>query len=930
MKRILVIEDTKSLRDAVLEILSANGYEVKVASNGRYGLFIAREFMPDLIICDIVMPDVNGYEVLRELRSSRETSLIPFIFITVKSDRKAHRMAMSGGADDYIVKPFSEEELMGAVNSQFERQKNIKYRLESVTKERLTYLLSTSPSVIFSLEGNESGNFTYMSDNVFSLLGYEPDKFLKEPSFWLSLIHPDDLRYVKLKVLSVLREKNIIYKYRILHKNGEYRWIYDERKFIGDGKEIIGSWLDISALQEAEELLEYRLELEGLVSDVSASFINSPASMLDSQINRSLALTGKVFKADRCSIVLFSEDMKRIETVYKWHSDKVKIKVDGFKEEALKGFLWAKEQFNNSDYIQVSDLSLLPPEGSNVKEVCSSLGVKSFLVVSIKSGRNCPGFFGISTDRKETLWKEEDIVIIRLLAEIFINVIDKKIAEESLQYSSQMEALITNIATRFIKFKDHSEGDNIKQTLKVLKEFVEADRAFLYTFSWKKKKIIDSYNVYKSDIKERKTFTSSDFLNIWKHFDISDILNIKSVVKSFLDLEEEKKYWKSLSIEAILAVPLYLNNSSTAFLGFIKEEKEYNWREVDLKLLKHSCEIFTEVLSREIEKEGSSKERNIRNRKRFHNIIGKSNPMQEVYDLIEDLADVKSTVLITGDSGTGKELVAEAIHYRGFLRNKPLVKVNCSSLSESLQESELFGHIKGAFTGAIRNQAGRFEKAEGGTIFLDEIGDISLGMQRKLLRVLQEKEFERVGEGTPIKADVRVISATNKDLYKMVREGTFREDLYYRLKVVEIKVPPLKERKEDIPLLIDHFMKKFNLEFRKKVVAISDTVRDIFVNYSWPGNVRELEHAIEHAFIVCRNELITPAYLPKELGREVYRPVPKKEEVVNYEEKAIREVLEEVKGNKAKAAQLLNMSRPTLYRKIKKYGINLESSVFCT
>jgi len=201
-------------------------------------------------------------------------------------------------------------------------------------------------------------------------------------------------------------------------------------------------------------------------------------------------------------------------------------------------------------------------------------------------------------------------------------------------------------------------------------------------------------------------------------------------------------------------------------------------------------------------------------------------------------------------------------------------------------------------------------------------------MQKKLLRVLQEKEFERVGEGKPVRLDVRVISATNRDLLRMVREGTFREDLYYRLKVVEIKLPPLRERREDIPLLIEHFVGKFRKEFNRKNLDISKSVRDIFMNYPWPGNVRELEHALEHAFILCRSDIITPGILPEEFRREDFSKVPSTSIRMNYEEKAVREALEEAKGNKAKAAKLLNMSRPTLYRKMVKYGIDPENFVF--
>ncbi len=314
-------------------------------------------------------------------------------------------------------------------------------------------------------------------------------------------------------------------------------------------------------------------------------------------------------------------------------------------------------------------------------------------------------------------------------------------------------------------------------------------------------------------------------------------------------------------------------------------------------------------------------ERDLRELHQFHNIIGKDEKMQNIYNLIEELADIQSTVLITGESGTGKELVAEALHYRGVRRNNPLVKVNCSALSETLLESELFGHVKGAFTGAISDKVGRFQKANGGTIFLDEIGDISPRMQLRLLRVLQEREFERVGDSTPIKVDVRIITATNQDLRKKVRLGEFREDLYYRLKVVEIKIPPLRDRQEDIPLLIDHLLQKLDNKLNKGVKGVSQDVLKIFMDYQWPGNVRELEHTLEHASILCRQDTISYHDLPADFKEYIEAKAPLLREKKGDEREAILQALEKTDWNKAKGARLLGISRRTIYRKIKEYNI---------
>jgi two-component system response regulator HydG len=316
-------------------------------------------------------------------------------------------------------------------------------------------------------------------------------------------------------------------------------------------------------------------------------------------------------------------------------------------------------------------------------------------------------------------------------------------------------------------------------------------------------------------------------------------------------------------------------------------------------------------------------ERNLKERRDFRNIIGQNRKMQEIYSLIEDLSHVQTTVLVTGESGTGKELVADAIHYSGDRSASPLVKVNCSALSENLLESELFGHVKGAFTSADRDKVGRFQKADGGTIFLDEIGDISHRMQIRLLRVLQEKVLERVGDSTPLKVDVRVIAATNQDLALKVKEGGFREDLYYRLKVVEVALPPLRERKDDVPMLVGHFLQKMNNKFNRHIEAVSEDVMNIFMNYDWPGNVRELEHALEHAFIVCRQDTITADHIPTNTS-SFSNNIPPPLKDADSEPYIIINALKRSGWNKSKAARLLGVNVRTIYRKMEKYKITPE------
>ncbi|MCL5124717.1 MAG: sigma 54-interacting transcriptional regulator [Deltaproteobacteria bacterium] len=309
----------------------------------------------------------------------------------------------------------------------------------------------------------------------------------------------------------------------------------------------------------------------------------------------------------------------------------------------------------------------------------------------------------------------------------------------------------------------------------------------------------------------------------------------------------------------------------------------------------------------------------------YDNIVGKSQSMNKVYESVDALMNTDTTVLIQGESGTGKELIARALHFYGPRKEKSFVAINCSALPEGVLETELFGHVRGAFTGAVRNHVGKFELANGGTLFLDEIGEISPAIQVKLLRVLEEREIQRVGDNRSIKIDIRLITATNKDLYKKVLEDSFRDDLYYRLSVFPLHLPPLRDRIEDIPFLVSHFINKFNKQMGKSIQGIADGVLEILEMYPWPGNVRELANAVEYAFVHARTSLIHPGDLPIRLlnqpvtCHEKLQKTPTNLDAV--ERQIIVNALETADWKKSLAASRLGMSRATLWRKIEKYHI---------
>jgi len=330
-----------------------------------------------------------------------------------------------------------------------------------------------------------------------------------------------------------------------------------------------------------------------------------------------------------------------------------------------------------------------------------------------------------------------------------------------------------------------------------------------------------------------------------------------------------------------------------------------------------------------LKKENKNLHQALENTYSFGNIVGKSPQMQKIFESVKAVADSKATVLITGESGTGKELIATAIHYNSSRKDGPFVKVNCAALPEGLVETQLFGHERGAFTGAIRKSRGRFELADGGTLLLDEVSEISPGLQAKLLRVLQEREFERLGSEETIQVDVRIISTSNQNLKERMEKGKFREDLFYRLNVIPIHIAPLRERKEDIPVLVEHFLNKYNLENERSIEEISQKVYEMFMEYYWPGNVRELENCIERAVVTSKGKVLTLRDLPKEIafGKADFasETIGVGCSIHEAEKKLILKTLELEAGNRTKAAEILGISTRTLRSKLQEYGLKEES-----
>ncbi len=393
-----------------------------------------------------------------------------------------------------------------------------------------------------------------------------------------------------------------------------------------------------------------------------------------------------------------------------------------------------------------------------------------------------------------------------------------------------------------------------------------------------------------------------------------------------LDGLEVLKAYRQKSPETIVIMMTAFGSIETAIQAI--KEGAYDYVSKPFKLDEIKMTIRRSLEQKRLLRENLFYRQELMQKYKLDNIVGRSSQMLQVYKTIARVAETRSTVLITGESGTGKELIARAIHFNSSRSAKPFVAVDCGSLAETLLESELFGHVRGAFTGAISAKKGLFEEADNGTCFLDEIGDIGLSTQARLLRFLQEHELKRVGDTETVKVDVRIVAATNKNLEQLVQDKKFREDLFYRLNVVSIHVPPLRDRPEDIPLLAEYFLRKYNAENNKPVSRISADAMEILLAYRWPGNVRELENLIERAVTLAQNNLILPEDLPRRICPELPEvsptAFPARISLSELEKIYIQKVLEDTGGNKKRAAEILGVDRRTLYRMAARYGISIK------
>jgi Nif-specific regulatory protein len=509
----------------------------------------------------------------------------------------------------------------------------------------------------------------------------------------------------------------------------------------------------------------------------------------------------------------------------------------------------------------------------------------------------------------------------------------KKVGDEC--YGLREMSLLFDVSQRLISSKELKS--DLTPILRLVVEYLRAERSFLTIFNRKTSNIVIEAAYGMSATQQARGRYQLGEGVVGKVIELGRPVVISEISKSNLFINKTRSELTKDGQElTFICVPIMDNHKATGALSVVRAYNPNISYEEDIRLLTIIGSLIDRVAEyrqEKLEELEQLKQKNqelksqLENDLRPKNIVGNSGKMRDVFSLITMVAKTNSTVLIRGESGIGKELVAEAIHYNSPREAKNMVKVNCSALPDSLIESELFGHEKGAFTGADQRRIGRFELANNGTIFLDEIGDLPLQTQVKLLRILQEREFERLGGSETIKVDVRIVAATNRNLEKLIEEGKFREDLYYRINVFPIFIPPLRERREDIPVLADHFIEKFNRRNKTSIKRITTSAINMLMVYTWPGNVRELENCIERACILSEDNVLHSYHLPPTLQTAESSDTQAKggltESVEKLEKQLIHEALTTTKGNMAKASELLQVTERMLGTRVKKFEIDI-------
>jgi formate hydrogenlyase transcriptional activator len=684
--------------------------------------------------------------------------------------------------------------------------------------------------------------------------------------------------------------------------------------------------------------MQSRLRFEAFISDLSARFVKLSPGEVDQEIERALQKVMNFFQGDRCGLIEVHAERKFTRVTHASYVEGIPrvprdINLADF-------FPWHMEQLTyRGEPVRVERLADFPPEAEKDRESAMAMGIKSLLTVPVFIGERVAYHMTVQTVRRERSWPEEYIPRLRLLAEIFVNALSRKAADEVLKSQLSFETLLSDLSARFIALPANKVDDAIEDAQRFIVETLGLDRSVAYQFSPQTNAFLITHLWSRPGSPPLPDISAMEKYP-WAHKKLAGGESFWFSRVDELPTEAARDVESHLAYHAKSSsgFPLFAGDKIFGAVTFTALKHECEWTDVLLGRLRLVAEIFSNALARklaeeslqdylkeieqlkeQLEKDNVYLREEVKLLHEHGEIVGESETIRRVLVKVEQVAPTESTVLILGETGTGKELLARAIHAMSKRGDRPLVTVNCASLPPALIESELFGREKGAYTGALTRMTGRFETAEGSTLFLDEIGELPYEVQSKLLRVLETGTFERLGSTKTIHLNVRIIAATNRDLTRDVNDGRFRKDLFYRLNVFPMTIPPLRERTEDIPALVWAFVQQFEKKMGKRIESIPQKSMDALSHYPWPGNIRELKNVIEHAMIISQKtlEILQPAL---DVRDEV-----EMDALEDVERRHILRVLERTGwriAGKNGAAEILGIKRTTLYAMMKTLGIN--------
>ncbi|MDK2955600.1 MAG: hypothetical protein PWQ57_1096 [Desulfovibrionales bacterium] len=848
---VLLVDDQPYQLLLMKKMLAGMDLDIQTAASGEQGLALAGAIDPAVVLLDVSMPIMDGFEVARRLRAAPPTRHLPILFATaVSTDERAVFQGYEAGAVDYLMQPINPEVLRSKVRVFVDLHR---MRRELAAREGLLRALldaSTESSMIV----DRAGRVLAANDECAASFG----------------ISSQDLtgRFVREFMDSETAERNRAFRER-LFQDGQPARFQLEREgrlwdvsmqpapFDGEVSACAIFSRDITEQVRSERLLVNQRDL-GLALAASPD--------LDSGLQQCVQAMLRIEGVDCAAVYLVKDGGLEMR-----HSM-------GLSRRFLEEGAWCDAQSSWTKLIMQKKVLHYDREDmvGEPLDFARDCGMLSCSVVPLVHDGVVAGSLNMGSTTLSSL-PNSSLRSIEALASQAVSVLMREAArEEAMQAVRERERSRRQLQAIFQSLPDAVV--TVDRNLRILET----------------NETLDAICGLAAELRPGKTLASAKGgASCHCHDVLAKVLATRQrVAEQRFTCRRGKVRGQCV---ALRASPLL--DEQGEFAGAV-------------------------LLARDVTRLADLEAR-VGQRRGLGRLVGRSEPMQRLFDMVGQLAPVDTTVLITGESGTGKELAAEALHDQGRRSSGPLIKVNCSALAESLLESELFGHVRGAFSGADRDKVGRFEAAEGGTVVLDEIGDIPPHVQLKLLRFLDYKEYERVGDSRTRRANVRILAATNVDLGRKVAQGLFRQDLYFRLMVVNLHLPPLRDRSGDIPLLVEHFIELFNAELGARVEGVGEQAWAMLLNARWPGNVRQLRHAVEHACVLCREGQIQPWHLPRDVGGQPSGTGNFAREDVTREQ--LVAALEQSGWKKAPAARALGVSRPTLYRKMREFGVGERS-----